>query len=128
MNVTRGPYTTTSGCEINALWSMVRRMVWVIDKKVVRHLLEADSQLVEIPIRVKIEFELADGVFVPDTLKTETLYNKDFVCKRFPSVDGDWLDEEVRKTVDDAIDEHLRMEGYLRGPPEDGEECAEDTS
>ncbi len=107
---------------------MVRRMVWVIDKKVVRHLLEADDQLVEIPIRVKIEFELADGVFVPDTLKTETLYNKDFVCKRLPSVDGDWLDEEVRKTADDAIDEHLRMEGYLRGPPEDDEEHAEDTN
>ena len=101
-------------------------MVWVIDKKVVRHLLEVDDQLVEIPIRVKIEFELDDGTFVPDTLKLETLYNKDFVCKRFPDVDGDWLDEQVGNTVDHAIDEHLRMEGYMRGPPDKDEECSED--
>lgn len=88
-------------------------MVWVIDKKVVRYLLQSESALAEIPIRVKIEFQLEDGQFVPDTLKLETLYNKKLVCKRFPGVDGEWLDGEIEKTVDQAIDEHLRMEGYM---------------
>lgn len=92
-------------------------MVWVVDKKVVRHLLETDNELVEIPIRVKFEFELDRGSFVPDTLKVETLYNKAFVCRRFPDIDDAWLDVEVRRTVDQAIDEHLRMEGYMSSRP-----------
>ncbi|MEE9254526.1 MAG: hypothetical protein V3U43_06300 [Pseudomonadales bacterium] len=92
-------------------------MVWVVDKKVVRHLLETDVELVDIPIRVKFEFELDDGRLVADSLKLETLYNKALVCKRFPNVDGAWLDDEVQKTVDQAIDEHLRMEGYMGPQP-----------
>lgn len=103
-------------------------MVWVIDKKVVRHLLEADSQLVEIPVRVKFEFELEDGSLVADSLKLETLYNKALVCKKFPNLDADQLDEEIHKTVDDAIDEHLRMEGYKRVQQSDPEDTDEDES
>lgn len=101
---------------------MVSAMVWVIDKKVVRHLLEAGSQLAEIPVRVKMEFELVDGTLVPDTLKLESLYNKDLVCKRFPNIEGAWLDEEIDKTVKHAIDEHLRMQGYLHSPRDEDDE------
>lgn len=101
---------------------MVSAMVWVIDKKVVRHLLEAGSQLAEIPVRVKMEFELVDGTLVPDTLKLESLYNKDLVCKRFPNIEGAWLDEEIDKTVEHAIDEHLRMQGYLDSPRDEDDE------
>ena len=43
-------------------------MVWLVEKKVVYHLLDLGFKRIEIPIRVKFEFEVKEGVFVPDSL------------------------------------------------------------
>jgi hypothetical protein len=43
-------------------------MAWFVEKKVVYHLLDLGFERIEIPIRVKFEFEVKEGVFVPDSL------------------------------------------------------------
>ena len=39
-------------------------MVWVVEKKIFRHILDMDFERVEIPVRVKFEFEVVEGSFV----------------------------------------------------------------
>ena len=51
-------------------------MVWIVEKKVVYHLMDVGFERVKIPIRVKFEYEVKGGVFVSDSLSTHTLYNK----------------------------------------------------
>ena len=90
-------------------------LIWVVDKKVVRHLIEQDRQLAEVPIRVSFEFALEEGTVLDGTLTLKTLYNKRAVCRHFPDIDEDALEEEVQATVERAIDEHLAMSGFSRG-------------
>ena len=54
---------------------MRKGMVWMVEKKIVQHVLDMGFERVEIPVRVKFEFEVKEGVFVPDTISKETLYN-----------------------------------------------------
>jgi hypothetical protein len=51
-------------------------MVWVVEKKVFYHILDMGFESVGIPIRVKFEFEVKDGSFVPNSLTSESLYNQ----------------------------------------------------
>jgi hypothetical protein len=37
------------------------------------------------------------------------------VCRHFPELDHDELDEAVQATVERAIDEHLALAGFGRG-------------
>lgn len=90
-------------------------MIWVVDKKVVRHLIEQNRQLAEVPIRVSFEFALEEGEVLDGTLSLKTLYNKDAVCRHFPDIDEHALESEVQATVERAIDEHLAMSGFTRG-------------
>lgn len=87
-------------------------MLWAIDKKIVRHMLECDGQLVEIPIRVSFEYAIENGVLVDDTLSLKTLFNEAAVLKRFPSLNKDDLDEEIGASVRREINEHLALAGY----------------
>ena len=89
-------------------------MIWVVDKKIVRHLIEQDGQLAEVPIRVSFEYALEEGTVLDGTLSLKQLYNKGAVCREFPSIDDAQLDEEVQATVERAIDEHLAMSGFTR--------------
>jgi hypothetical protein len=90
-------------------------MLWAVDKKIVRHVLERDGQLVEIPIRVTFEYAIEDGTLVDDTLSLKTLFNAAAVLKHFPTLDETDLHDEIEDNVRREIDEHLALAGYT-GP------------
>jgi hypothetical protein len=90
-------------------------LIWIVDKKVVRHLVEQDGQLAEVPVRVTFEYAVDDGAVVDGSLSMKQLYNKGAVCRHFPDLDDAQLDEAVQATVERAIDEHLAMSGFSRG-------------
>jgi hypothetical protein len=56
-----------------------RRMVWAVEKKIVHHVLDMGFERVEIPVRVKFEFEVMEGILVPNTLSKEILYNQNAI-------------------------------------------------
>ena len=87
-------------------------MLWAIDKKIVRHVLEREGQLVEVPIRVTFEYAIEDGALVDDTLTVKTLFNEAAVLKQFPTLDKQSLDEEISASVHQEIYEHLALAGY----------------
>ena len=96
-----------------------RGMVWVVEKKIVHHVVDMGFERVEIPVRVKFEFEVMEGVLVPNTLTKETLYNQNAVAKRFPKLKLPFLDREIEKTVENEIMEYLGGCGLLRDKSHD---------
>ena len=89
-------------------------MIWVVDKKVVRHIVEADGKLLEIPVRVKFEYAIDDGALVADTFSIETLFNSAFVHTRLPTIDMDSLANEVEATARREVLEDLAFRGYTQ--------------
>ena len=89
-------------------------MIWVVDKKIVRHLIEQDRQLAEVPVRVAFEYAVEEGAVIEGSLSLNTLYNAAHVCRHFPGLSQEELDEGVQATVERAIDEHLALSGYSR--------------
>ena len=61
-------------------------MVWLVGKKIFRHILDMGFERMEIPVRVKFEFEVVEGSFVPDTLTKEILYNQDAIENFIPKL------------------------------------------
>ena len=86
----------------------------MVEKKIVHHVLDMGFERVGIPVRVKFEFEVKEGFFVPDTLSKETLYNQKAVLKRFPMVKLPLLDREIEKKVQEEIIDYLRRCGLLQ--------------
>ena len=86
-------------------------VIWVVDKKVVRHLLTGEGLLAELPLRVSFEYAVESGVVVEGSLSIEVLYNCRSVSKRFPGIKEDVLNVEVEKTANDAVFEHLALSG-----------------
>lgn len=93
-------------------------MVLVVDKKVVKHLVETGDGLLEIPVRVKFEYCIEDQRFVDGSMKRDFLYNRKVVRKHFPNVDSLQLEHEISATVDRALEESLRYEGHASGTVE----------
>jgi hypothetical protein len=93
---------------------MRRGMVWMLEKKIVHYVLDMGFERVEIPVRVKFQFEVKDGVLVPDTLSKKTLYNQNAVQRHFPTVKLPLLDMEIEKKVEKEIMEYLKQCGFLR--------------
>lgn len=89
-------------------------MIWVVDKRIVRHLVEDGHRLAEVPVRVSFEYAVEEGAVVDGSLSLKTLYNKASVCRSFPGLDDEELEAEVQNTVERAIDEHLAMAGFER--------------
>jgi hypothetical protein len=89
-------------------------MVWVVEKKVFYHILDLGFESVGIPIRVKFEFEVKDGSFVPDSLTSESLFNQPAIAHRYPSVRRDTLNHEIQKTVQREIQKYLKFCGYVK--------------
>ena len=89
-------------------------MIWIVDKKVVPHLIQAGGQLAEVPVRVSFEYAVEDGEVIDGSLSLNTLYNKGSVTRHFPSLDDEQLDEEVQATAERAVDEHLALCGFSR--------------
>ena len=87
-------------------------MVWVVEKKVLYHILDLGFESVGIPIRVKFEFEVKEGSFVPDSLTSEYLYNQQIVANRYPGVRLDTLEKEIQKTVQREIQRYLKSCGF----------------
>ncbi len=89
-------------------------MVWVVDKKVFYHILDMGFESVAIPVRVKFEFEVQNGVYVPDSLSTEQLYNQQAVEKQYPQVKLEILQRDLDQTIDFEIGKYLAENGYLQ--------------
>ena len=92
---------------------MRRGMVWMVEKKIVHHVLDMGFEQVEIPVRVKFEFEVKEGVLIPDTVSKETLYNQNAIEKRYPKLRLNSLDRAIEKTVENEIMEYLKQCGFL---------------
>lgn len=93
-------------------------MLWVVDKKVIKHVIEAGPALVEVPVRIRFEFGLAEERFVSGSMKRTFVYNRQALVRRFPRLDSDGLDAEMEEVVDRALREHLKFAGYARGDVE----------
>lgn len=90
-------------------------MIVVVDKKVVKHLVETGDGLLEIPVRVSYEYSLENHSFIEGSMKRDYLYNRPAVEKHFPRLDGDKLEQEIEATVDQSIEESLRYAGQAHG-------------
>ena len=88
-------------------------MVWIVETKVFRHVIDRDRQFVELPVRVRFEYGVADGAFEQGTIEYTTLYNEASLLRRFPQITSDELAAEVDVTVRRALDEELRFAGLL---------------
>lgn len=88
-------------------------MVWVVEKKVFYHILDMGFESVGIPVRVKFEFEVKEGIFVPDSLFVESLYNQAAVARHYPGVKKDSLEKEIQKTIQRQIRNYLQDSGYI---------------
>jgi hypothetical protein len=89
-------------------------MVWLLEKKVFYHILDMGFESVGIPVRVKFEFEVQDGSFVPDSLSTEHLYNLPAVEKQYPRVKSEILESDIKKTIHQEIEKYLTDNGFLK--------------
>ena len=89
------------------------QVVWLLEKKVFYHILDMGFESVGIPVRVKFEFEVQDGFFVPDSLSTEHLYNLQAIEKQYPHVKSDILQRDINKTIHEEIEKYLIENGYF---------------
>ena len=88
-------------------------MVWVVEKKVFYHILDMGFESVGIPVRVKFEFGVQEGRFLPDSLSVELLYNQQAVVRRYPGVKMDVLEKEVHTTIQREIRNYLQNRNYI---------------
>ena len=89
-------------------------MIWVVDKKVVPHLLTAEGLLAEVPLRISFEYAVESGAVVDGSLSIKVLFNALAVRRRFPDLAGDALCADVGRTAQDAVSEHLALSGLSR--------------
>ena len=87
-------------------------MVWLVEKKIFSYILDMGFERVEIPIRVKFEFEVLEGSFISETLTKEILYNRDGIEKRYPKVKLPSLDNAIEEMIEAEIIEYLRQSGF----------------
>ena len=85
----------------------------LVEKKIFYHILDLGYESARIPIRVKFEFEVREGAFVPESLSFEHLYNKEALLKRYPLLNPERLDRDIYETVKLRIREYLTKNGYL---------------
>lgn len=102
-------------------------MLWVVDKKVIRHTIDAGTALVEVPIRIRFEYCLRDERFVEGTVKRDFLYNRPELLRRFARLEPAVLDADIEDAVDRTIVEHLKFAGYATGDVKLFPAQAEDT-
>lgn len=91
-----------------------KAMVWLTEKKIFRHILDTGFDRVEIPVRVKFEFEVKEGTLVPDSLSKKILYNQGAIEKRYPKLRLSSLDSAIEGTVRAKIMEYLRQCGLFQ--------------
>jgi hypothetical protein len=84
-------------------------MVWLVEKKIFHHILDMGFERVEIPVRVKFEFEVKEGSYVPDTLTKKILYHQCAIERRYPKLNRASLDRAIEEMVEDRIMEYIRQ-------------------
>lgn len=90
-------------------------MVMVVDKKVVKHVVETGDGLLEIPVRIAFEYEIESARFVDGSMSREYLFNRQAVLKHFPRIETERLDREIEDVVDRSLEEHLRYARHVEG-------------
>ena len=88
--------------------------MWVIEKKVVKHLLDLGSERIHIPVRVKYEYEVIDGSARVESLKMDLLYNQTLLENRYPDLDIQSLHQAIHQTAKREILTDLNQAGLLR--------------
>ena len=88
-------------------------MIWMTEKKVFQLVFDLGFESVEIPVRVKFEFEVKEGNLVPDSLTKTMLYNKQLLQRRYPSLDQASFQRSIERKVDNEIREHLQEHGFI---------------
>ena len=88
-------------------------MVWMVEKKIFYHILDMGFESVGIPVRVKFEFDVKEGIYVPDSLSIDSIYNQQAITKRYPGVNMVSLDNEIQKTIQREIRNYLQTSGYI---------------
>lgn len=83
-------------------------MIWVVDKRVVTHLVESRSRLFELPVRVEFEYQCDEGRYVEGTLKTSKLFNEKQVLAMCPDIERDDLHAAVEDSVQRDILEFIK--------------------
>jgi len=89
-------------------------MVWLVEKKTFYHFLDLGFESVEIPIRVKFEFEVKDGELVPETISKNILFNRPALKKHYPNLDFARLQKSIENKVAGEIHKYLKECGYLK--------------
>lgn len=90
-------------------------MVMVVDKKVVKHVVEIGDGLLEIPVRIAFEYEVESARFVDGSMSRDYLFNRQAVLKHFPFIETERLDREIEDIVDRSLEEHLRYARHVEG-------------
>ena len=90
-------------------------MVWAAEQMVVHVRADCGVECARVPVRVKFEYEVQDGLLTPDTLSFDLLYNRYFLEERYPQLDLSAVELAIRETVQSAILSHLRELGLMRG-------------
>lgn len=75
--------------------------------------LDMGFERIEIPVRVKFEFEVVEGSLVPDSLTKEILYNQHSITKRYSKIERSSLDRAIEEMVANEIMEYFRQCGLL---------------
>ena len=88
--------------------------MWMIEKKVVKHLLDLGYERIHIPVRVKYEYEVIDGNARLESLKMDLLYNQTLLKKRYPNLDSQALNQSIHQTAKREILSELNQSGLLR--------------
>ena len=85
----------------------------MVDKKVFHLVFDLGFESVEIPVRVKFEFEVKEGNLVPDSLTKTMLYNKQLLERRYPDLDQGSFKRSIERKVDNEIQKHLIEHGFI---------------
>jgi hypothetical protein len=88
-------------------------MVWLVEKKVFHYIYDLGYEGVAVPVRAKFEFEIREGGFVPQSLNFEHLYNKEALRHRYPNLNSERLEADIRQMVIQRIYHYLRDNGYV---------------
>ena len=88
-------------------------MVWLAEKKIFHYILDMGFERIEIPVRVKFEYEVKDGILLPDTLTKKMLYNQSAILDRYPNLRMPSLDNAIEEMVDSQLSDIFRQYGFL---------------
>jgi hypothetical protein len=89
-------------------------MIWMVEKKVFQLVFDLGFESVEIPVRVKFEFEVKEGTLVPDSLTKSMIYNKQLLERRFPHLDQASLQRSIERKVDNEIQKYFHEHEFLK--------------